>query len=84
MGLAFSGGVNPAQEATMRIRDDQHRTIDLRTLSDAELRALAYEGRLSRAALVTVVSEMRRRARKRGQPLIRRERHDTPPGPRRR
>ena len=66
----------------MRIRDDEHRTIDLHVLSDLELRALAFEGRLSKADLVAVVSEMRRRARRRGRPAGRRDRHDTPTGSR--
>ena len=66
----------------MRIRDDQHRTIDLRTLSDGELRTLAFEARLSKADLVAVVSEMRQRARRRGRSTGRRERHDTPAGSR--
>lgn len=63
----------------MRIRDDQHRTIDLRTLSDSELRHLAYDGHLSRADLVVIVAEMRRRARRQGRLADRRERHNTPP-----
>ena len=66
----------------MHIRDDQHRPIDLSVLSDTELRALAFEGALSKADLVAVVSEMRRRVRRRGRPLGRRERHDTPNRPR--
>lgn len=54
--------------------------IDLRTLSDAELQTLAYEGRLSRADLVRVVAEMRRRQWRLGRGAVRRERHDTPSG----
>ena len=66
----------------MRIRDDEHRMIDLHVLSDVELRALAFEGPLSKADLAAVVSERRHRARRRGRPAGRRERHDTPTGSR--
>ena len=62
----------------MRIRNDQHRLIDLRTLSDAELRTLAFEGQLSKADLVAVVNEMRQRTRHRGRSPAPREHHDTP------
>lgn len=64
----------------MHRRKHQHEAINLRSLSDAELHALAYEGRLSRADLVAVVAEMRRRARRQGRGHGRRERHDTPSG----
>lgn len=64
----------------MRRGTSHHPTIDLRTLSDAELHVLAYEGRLSRADLVAVVAEMRRRQRRHERVATRRERHDTPTG----
>ena len=64
----------------MQRRTHHHPPIDLRTLSDAELHTLAYEGRLSRADLVKVVAEMRRRQRRHGRTATRRERHDTPTG----
>ena len=66
----------------MQRRTYHHPPIDLRTLSDGELHALAYEGRLSRADLVKVVAEMRRRQRRHGRTgtAARREQHDTPTG----
>ena len=64
----------------MQRRTTSHPPIDLCTLSDAELHTLAYEGRLSRADLVKVVAEMRRRQRRPSRIAGRRERHDTPTG----
>ena len=64
----------------MRIRDGERRTIDLRLIADDELLKLAHEPRLSRADLVAVVAEMRRRARRQGRSSTVRERHDTPTG----
>ena len=64
----------------MQRRTTSHPPIDLRTLSDAELHTLAYEGRLSRADLVKVVAEMRRRQRRPSRIAGRSERHDTPTG----
>ena len=51
----------------MIIRDEFHHAIDLRTLPDRELLELAYDRPLSRAALVAVFDEIRRR-RERDEP----------------
>ena len=45
----------------MIIRDEFHHAIDLRALPDRELLELAYDRPLSRAALVAVFEELRRR-----------------------
>jgi hypothetical protein len=59
----------------VQIHDDQGHALDLGAMSDEELRALAYERRLSRAALVAVVAEMRRRSGGRA-PELPRATHD--------
>ena len=59
----------------MNIHDDDGRALDLEKLSEAELQVLAYQRPLSRAALVAVVAELKRRTRGRA-PAPPRESHD--------